>query len=63
MNTIRNSIQAHAEEFATYRRTLHQNPQTAFEENFASDFVAEKLSEWGIAFERGFGKTGIVATI
>lgn len=63
MNTIRNSIQACAEEFATYRRTLHQNPQTAFEETFASDFVAEKLSEWGITFVRGFGKTGIVATI
>ena len=51
------------EELAGYRREMHRHPQTAFEESFASDLVAEKLTLWGIPFERGIGQTGIVATI
>lgn len=60
---VRNSIAALKEEIAGYRRALHEHPQTAYEEVFASDFVAGKLSEWGIAHERGLAGTGIVATI
>lgn len=51
------------DEIAAIRRELHQNPQTAYEETFASDMVATKLGEWGIEFKRGYAKTGIVATI
>ena len=58
-----NSIATIAEEVAAYRRAMHENPGTAFEEVFASNLVAEKLTEWGIPFERGIAKTGIVATI
>lgn len=61
--TTSNSIATIAEEMTAYRRAMHENPGTAYEENFASDLVAEKLTEWGIPFERGYGKTGIVATI
>ena len=61
--TLSNSIAAMKDEIAAYRRELHQNPQTAYEETFASDFIAGKLTEWGIPFERGFAVTGIVATI
>lgn len=61
---IRNRIADLAPEFAEYRRILHQNPQLMFEETFASDFVADKLTAWGIAHTRGWaGGTGIVATI
>ncbi len=60
---IRNSIAALEDEIAGYRRAMHENPQTAYEETFASDLVASKLGEWGIAFERGIAKTGIVATL
>lgn len=60
---IRNSIAALKEEITAYRRAMHENPQTAYEETFASDLVAETLSAWGISFERGLAKTGIVATI
>ncbi len=52
----------HAEATA-WRRQLHQHPQTMYEEQYASDFVAQKLAEWGIAHERGIAVTGIVATI
>ncbi len=61
--TKSNSIAAMKDEIAGYRRSLHENPQTAYEEEFASNLVAEKLTEWGIAFERGLAKTGVVATI
>lgn len=51
------------DEATVWRRSLHQNPQTKYEEEFASSLVAEKLTAWGIPFKRGLGKTGIVATI
>jgi len=60
---IRNSIQVLKDEIAAYRRAMHENPQTAYEETFASDLVAEKLTEWGIPFERDIAVTGLVATI
>ena len=61
--TIRNSIQAMADEITGYRRALHENPQTAYEEEYASALVRRCLSEWGIPFEDGIAVTGIVATI
>lgn len=51
------------DEATVWRRELHQNPQTKYEEEFASALVAEKLTEWGIPFKAGIAKTGIVATI
>lgn len=61
--TVRNSIHALAGEIVACRRALHENPQTAYEETFASQMIADKLTEWGIPFERGIAATGIVATI
>lgn len=61
--TQSNSIATIAEEVTKYRRAMHENPGTAYEEEFASNLVAEKLTEWGIKHERGFGKTGIVGVI
>lgn len=61
--TKRNSIAQMSEEMATWRRGFHQNPGLAYEETFSSEFVAEKLTEWGIPFKKGIAKTGIVATI
>jgi hippurate hydrolase len=56
-------IAAIAAQAAEWRRELHRHPGTAFEETFASGFVAAKLAEWGIAHERGIAGTGVVATI
>ncbi len=61
--TLSNSIAAMKDEIAAYRRELHQNPQTSYEETFASDLVMRKLTEWGIPFKSGIAVTGIVATI
>lgn len=52
-----------ANEVKSYRHELHQNPQTSYEEEFASKFIQKKLSEWNIPFEAGIAVTGIVATI
>ncbi len=61
--TLSNSIAALKDEIAAYRRELHQNPQTCYEETFANDLVQRKLTEWGIKFKSGYAGTGIVATI
>ncbi len=58
-----NSIADNKEEIAAWRHELHQNPQTKFEEEYASAFVMAKLKEWGIPFKKGLAKTGVVAVI
>lgn len=60
---IRSSIQELKDEIAKYRREMHMNPQTAYEEEFASGLVRDKLTAWGIDFEDKIAVTGIVATI
>ena len=49
--------------FTAWRRELHAHPQTAFEETFASDFVAQKLTEFGLEVHRGLATTGVVGTL
>ena len=64
MTTDRNNLLSDiVEDVKICRRDLHQNPATAYEEFYASDLIARKLTEWGIPFERGWAETGIVATI
>jgi len=60
---VRQSILDIHEEITAYRRAMHENPQTGFEEEFASGLVRDKLTEWGIDFEDKIAVTGIVATI
>ena len=52
-----------ADELAALRRDIHAHPELGFEETRTSDLVARKLTEWGIAFDRGVATTGIVATV
>ena len=63
MNSRPGRIESIASEATQWRRSLHQQPQTMYEEEFASAFVAQKLTEWGVSHERGIARTGIVATI
>ena len=57
------AIESLSDEAKAWRRTLHQHPQTMYEEDFASNFICEKLTEWGIPHTKGIAKTGVVATI
>ena len=56
-------IRSFHSELTNIRRDLHQHPELGFEEVYTSDVVARELTQLGIPFERGMGKTGIVATI
>ena len=51
------------DEYIAVRREMHKNPQTGFEETFASNIVQQKLTQLGIPFKAGIAKTGVVATI
>jgi hippurate hydrolase len=61
--TIRQTILDINEEIKTSRREMHQNPGTAYEEEFASALIQKKLKEWDIRFESGIATTGVVATL
>ena len=50
-------------EMTAWRHELHAHPQTAFEETFASEFIASKLQAWGIETHRGLAKTGVVGIV
>jgi len=50
-------------ELTAWRRDLHAHPQTAFEETYASEFIASRLVAMGIEVHRGLAKTGVVGTL
>jgi hippurate hydrolase len=58
-----NRIAAFAPEMAEWRRTIHQHPETCFEEEMTSELVAQKLAQWGIEVHRGIAKTGLVGVL
>ncbi len=58
-----NRIAEFHEDIKGWRRDLHAHPETAFEEQRTSDFVAEKLDEWGIEVHRGLATTGVVGVL
>ena len=46
-----------------WRRDIHAHPELGFQETRTSDFVARKLTEFGIPIHRGLGKTGVVGIL
>lgn len=42
---------------------MHQFPETAFEETETAQFIADKLTSFGLEVHQGLGKTGVVATL
>ncbi|MBP3041403.1 amidohydrolase [Bacillaceae bacterium Marseille-Q3522] len=51
------------QDLIAWRRHLHQNPETAFEEVETAKFVQEKLTGLGIEFKKNVGITGVVGLI
>ncbi|SPK77634.1 Amidohydrolase (plasmid) [Cupriavidus taiwanensis] len=47
----------------SWRHELHRHPETGFEEQRTSDFVAELLNGMGMEVHRGIGGTGLVANL
>lgn len=62
-SAIRAEIAQLQPQLVHWRRRLHQYPELGFQEILTADFVAEKLSDWGIDYQSQVAKTGIVATI
>ena len=60
---VLNRIADFQAEMSAWRRELHRHPETAFEEVWTSDFVAEKLESFGLEVHRGIAKTGIVGVL
>ena len=50
-------------EMIEWRHDLHRYPEFGFEEEYTSDYIAEKLNNFGIEVVRGIGKTGLVGIL
>ncbi len=51
------------EDIVHIRRHLHQHPELSFQEDQTSRYIAGKLEEFGIPFQRGMAGNGVVALI
>jgi amidohydrolase len=63
LSQIRLEIRALQAQLVEWRRRFHQRPELGFQEQQTAQFIAQKLTEMGIAHQTGIAKTGIVATI
>ena len=63
IDKIRTLSKNYLQETIAIRRHLHAHPELSFHEYNTSDFIASKLKEYGIPFQQGMVKTGIVALI
>ena len=61
--TVRLDIRSLHPQIIEWRRLIHQKPELAFKEELTSNFISQKLAEWGIEHQTGIAKTGIVATV
>ncbi len=62
MPTI-NRISEFHDEAVIWRKKIHSEPETAFEETKTAAFVANKLREFGIQVHEGIAKTGVVGVL
>ncbi len=60
---MREIIQSYLDDLIPLRRDLHKHPELGFEEARTSDSIAERLESFGLAVERGLGKTGLVGVL
>jgi amidohydrolase len=51
------------QEIISIRRHLHSNPELGFQEYNTSNYIASRLSNYGISFKQGIAKTGIIGII
>ena len=61
-NVINRKVDILQEELKNWRRTIHKNPELAFNETATSDFITTKLKEFGIEYKKLSG-TGVVGLI
>ncbi len=59
---VNQNIQKAVGNMSTFRRELHQRPETGFEEDYAHSKIKELLDEWELPYEVMAG-TGLVVTL
>ena len=62
MQVIRQIAEFHGE-MTRWRQDIHAHPELGFEERRTSNFVAQKLAEFGFEVFRGIGRTGVVGRL
>ena len=62
MGVIKRIAELH-DDLTNWRREIHAHPELGFEEHRTSDFVAQKLAEFGYEVHRGIGRTGVVGRL
>src|SRR5690349_19445313 len=62
MGVIKRIAEFH-DDVTDWRRDIHAHPELGFEEQRTSDFVAQKLGEFGYEVHRGVGRTGVVGRL
>lgn len=60
---IKNRIAEFHSDMTAWRRQIHENPETAFEEVKTSELVASKLAAFGVEVHRGLAGTGVVGVL
>jgi len=60
---ITTNVSAIYEKIKGYREYLHQNPELSYKEFNTMEYVAAKLKEIGLPYEKGVAGTGIVSII
>jgi amidohydrolase len=60
---IQTLAQSYFNEIVEIRRTIHCNPELAYEEFETAELVCNKLSEYNIPFEKNIAKTGVVGIL
>ena len=60
---IKNKIKYSIQDMVQWRKHIHENPETAYNEIDTSNFISKKLKEFGIEVHQEIGKTGVVGII
>lgn len=63
LSCVRLPIRSLQPQLVEWRRGIHQKPELGFQEQITSQFIAQKLQQWGIEHQTAIAKTGIVAVI
>lgn len=63
INEIRQKVNEHFSEIQAIRHHIHAHPELSFEEYQTSNFIASKLTEYGITNQTVVAGTGIIALI
>ena len=61
--SIPSAIITLADTMRTWRRHLHQFPETAFAEHSTAEYICSRLVDSGLAIHRGLAGTGVVASL